>query len=103
MAPFTPDEFEAFSPNKYTQILPFEYYHPSQGKQLTRGYLLCLRMKKRPSSKYYHVMMQIAEMLVPADPVHCARPLLRTLCPPPSPGHFVAKESKIKTKVLVLH
>jgi len=111
MAPFTPAEFEAFSPNKYTQILPFEYYHPGQGKQLTRCYLLCLRMKKHPSSKYYHVMMQIAEMLVPAasvacilvaDPVHYARPLLRTLCPPSS-GHFVAEESQIKTKVLVLH
>jgi len=109
MAPFTPADFESFSPNKYAQVLPFDYYHPGQGKQLTRCYLLCLRMKKHFTSQHYQAMLKVAETLLPAasvacilveDPSHYAQPLLSALCPPP--GHF-AGESKMKTKVLVLH
>ena len=84
IAPFTPAEFEAFNPNTYTQILPFDYTHPGQGDTLTRSCLICLRMKKKPNSNYYHVMMKIAAKLIPAasltcllvdNPIHYAEPL----------------------------
>jgi len=85
LAPFTSTEFSAFHPNKYTQVLSFDYSHPHNDR--TRGYLICLRMKKS-KSKYYHKMLKIAEILTSVTSVTCilvdypdyyAQPLLQSL------------------------
>ena len=94
IAPLTPTEFEAFSPDKYTQILPFDYTHPDLGDTLTRSCIVCLRMKKKPASNYYHAMMNIAKKLIPTasltcllvdNPAHYAQPLLNSQSSTESP------------------
>ena len=104
IAPLTHVGFEAFKSNTYTQILPFDYIHPGLGHILTRSYIVCIRMKKKPTSKYYHVMMKIAETLIPAvslscllvdNPTHYAQPLL---CPQPA-----AEIPMATPRVMIIH
>lgn len=111
IAPFEPVEFEAFSPNKHSQILSFNYYNPDQSGTLTRCYFICLRMDEY-SSSHYQVMMKIAEIFIPVasvacflvdDPNHYAQPLLDILFPPVLSDESQPQTTQIKTKFVVLH
>lgn len=112
IAPLTPVDFEAFSPNKYTQILSFDYTHSDQSSKTPNGYLICLRMKKKATSKYSRIMQKIAEQLTPVAtvacllvdyPTHYAQPLIDILYPRPTPSQSQSVETKIPTKVLLIH
>jgi len=118
IAPFTPADFQAFSPTKYTQILPFNYVHRVEDtdkgghtfkEKTTRSYLICLCMES-PESEHYQAMLKLAEMLIPAASVACllvdesakyVGPLLTALFPP-SLDPNTPEKTKIKTRILMV-
>jgi len=88
MAPFTPAEKPSVPTNT---LKSFPYYHPGLGKKLTRG---CMSM--REETPFLQVLPRYDANSWDVSPQFYTQPLLRTLCPP-SPGHFVAEESKDKS------
>ena len=70
IAPFTPTEFQAFDPEKYAQVLSFEYLHP-QVSTPTLSYIICLRMDKDRNDPHFAEMIKIAEALIPAASTTC--------------------------------
>lgn len=110
ISPFTLEEFAAFHPSKYTQTLIFDYFNPGICETALPGCVICLRMKKKPSSTHSQTMLKIAEVLMPIASVACllvnrcnsyAHALLNTLCPQRAPDDS-QKAAVMPTKVVVI-
>jgi len=111
ISPFSLDEFAAFHPNIYTQALLFDYFNPGMSQTAIPGYVICLRMKKKPRSDHSETMLKVAETLMPIASVACllvdkphsyAHALLNALCPPKAPDDQGPKIAVLPTKVMVI-